>query len=90
MMRAINDTGLIRVEKHQWPVVEAALRNAGYVRSSEERDKVFADGGLGACVAGFDATNNCWYVDERVRWYLPRPVGRPFRHDPWVDIGGEG
>ncbi len=84
-MRTLNDTGLIRIEYHQWPAVERALVGAGYVlaRDKGNHRKTVWD------VEHFPE-DRCYYLDERVRDHLPRPVGRPFRHDLWVDLGGEG
>lgn len=91
-MRTLNDTGLIRIEYHQWPAVERALVGAGYVlaRDKGNHRKTVWDVDYGACVGEHFPEERCYYLDERVRDHLPRPVGRPFLPDPWTDLGGEG
>jgi len=92
-VRTLNDTGLIRVEIHEWPSVRQALLASGYVPARRSRgtfsDHILVDPDRDACVSHYQNDENCYYLDERVRPCLPRPVGRPYRPDPYVDLGGE-
>lgn len=91
-MRTIGSTGLIRVETHQWPRVEDALRLADYLvgREKGSNRKLVWCPERKVCVGQYEPMDNCYYLDERVRHVLPRPLGRRWRPDPWIDIGGEG
>lgn len=90
-MRTLNDTGIIRVEAHQWPAVRQHLSSLGYVlaRDGNTGHPTVWDPCSGACVGEWHGRDRCYYLDERVRPHLPRPVGRPYRHDPYTDLGGE-